>query len=157
MEDIQKYYKNTEKALPHPIVRKFINMNIQPKNAIDLGCGAGRDTIYLIKNGWKVLSIDKEDTREFISSKLDNEELKRFNFKCQHFENIELEKNNLLVANFSIPFCNKNYFNDFWNKISNSILEERIFCWKFFGIKRFMGKRKRKNGIFIKRTSFRII
>lgn len=157
MGEIQKYYENTENALPHPIVRKFISMNIKPKNAVDLGCGVGRDTIYLIENGWKVLSIDREDTREFISSKLDNEEIERFNFKCQNFESIEIEKNNLLVANFSIPFCNKNYFNEFWNKISNSILEERILCWKFFWIKRFMGKNKRANGIFIKRTSIRII
>lgn len=157
MGDIQKYYENTKNALPHPMVKKFINMNIQPKYAIDLGCGAGRDTIYLIKNGWKVLSIDKENIREIISSKLDDEELKNFNFKCQDFENIELEKNNLLVANFSIPFCNKDYFNEFWNKISNSILKERIFCWKFFWIKRFLGKDKRANGIFIKRTSIRFI
>ena len=49
MGDIQKYYENTENALPHPMVKKFINMNIKPKNAVDLGCGAGRDTIYLIK------------------------------------------------------------------------------------------------------------
>lgn len=157
MGDIQKYYENTENALPHPMVKKFINMNVKPKNAVDLGCGAGRDTIYLIKNGWKVLSIDKEDTREFISSKLDNEEIERFNFKCQNFESIELDNNNLLVANFSIPFCNKNYFNDFWNKISNSILEERILRWELFWIKRFMGKNKRENGIFIKRASLRII
>ena len=157
MGEIQKYYENTENALPHPIVRKFISMNIKPKNAVDLGCGVGRDTIYLIENEWKVLSIHREDTREFISSKLDNEEIERFNFKCQNFESIEIEKNNLLVANFSIPFCNKNYFNEFWNKISNSILEERILCWKFFWIKRFMGKNKRANGIFIKRTSIRII
>lgn len=132
MYDIQKYYENTKNALPHLIVKKFINMNINPKYAIDLGCGTGRDTIYLIKNGWEVLSIDKEDTSEIISSKLNNEELERFNFKCQDFENIELEKNNLLVANFSIPFCNKDYFSEFWNKISNSILKERILCWKFF-------------------------
>ena len=129
MGNIRKYYENTENALPHPLVKKFINMNNNPKYAIDLGCGAGRDTIYLIKNGWKVLSIDKENTREIISGKLDNEELKKFNFKCQDFENIELEKNNLLVANFSIPLCNKDYFNEFWNKISNSILKERILCW----------------------------
>lgn len=129
MGNIQKYYENTENALPHPLVKKFINMNNNPKYAIDLGCGAGRDTIYLIKNGWKVLSIDKENTREIISGKLDNEELKKFNFECQDFENIKLEKNNLLVANFSIPFCNKDYFNEFWNKISNSILKERILCW----------------------------
>ena len=132
-------------------------MNRNPKYAIDLGCGAGRDTIYLIKNGWTVLSIDKENTRKIIASKLDNEELENFNFKCQEFENIELEKNDLLVANFSIPFCNKDYFNEFWNKISNSILKERIFCWEFFWIKRFLGKYKRANGIFIKRASVGII
>ena len=138
MEDIQKYYENTENALPHPIVKKFINMNINPKYAIDLGCGAGRDTIYLIKNGWKVLSIDKENTKEIISSKLEDEELKNFNFKCQDFENIELEKNNLVVANFSIPFCNKAYFSEFWIKLSNSILSERILCRNLFWRKRFL-------------------
>ncbi len=130
MEYIQKYYENTKDALPHAMVKKFIKMNIKPKNAIDLGCGAGRDTIYLIKNGWNVLSIDRENTREIIADKLNNEEIKRFNFKCLSFENIKLDKSNLLVSNFSIPFCNKNYFNE-----SNSILKERIFCWQLFWFK----------------------
>ena len=134
MGDIQKYYENTENALPHPMVKKFMNMNSNPKYTIDLGCGAGRDTIYLIKNGWKVLSIDKENTSEIISSKLNNEELEKFNFECQDFENIKLEKNNLLVANFSIPFCNKDYFDEFWKKIANSILKKWILCWKLFGL-----------------------
>ena len=102
-------------------------MNIRPKNAIDLGCGAGRDTVYLIKNGWNVLSIDREDTKEIISSKLDSDGVKRFRFDKQNFENIELEKNNLLVANFSIPYCNKTCFNEFWNKITDSILKDLIF------------------------------
>ena len=146
---MKKYYKNTENALPNIIIRKFIEMKIKPSNAIDLGCGAGRDTIYLIKNGWKVLSIDKEDTGKFISSKLNEEEIKRFRFVRQDFENIELEKNNLFVANFSIPFCKKDCFNELWNKITNSILKERILCGNFFWIKRFMGRNKRTNGIFI--------
>lgn len=149
MNNMKKYYKNTENALPNIIIRKFIEMKIKPSNAIDLGCGAGRDTIYLIKNGWNVLSIDKEDTGKFISSKLNEEEIKRFRFVRQDFENIELEKNNLLVANFSIPFCKKDCFNELWNKITNSILKERVLCGKFFWIKRFMGRNKRTNGIFI--------
>ena len=135
MEDIKKYYKNTVNALPNPIVKKFIDMNIKPTNAIDLGCGAGRDTIFLIKNGWNVLSIDRENTQEIISNKLNNEEIKKFRFKSQNFENVELEKTNLLVTNFSIPFCDKEYFSKFWKKINNSILKNRIFCWQFFGIK----------------------
>ena len=135
MEDIKKYYENTENALPNPILKRFIDMNIKPENAIDLGCGAGRDTIYLLKNGWRVLSIDRENTGEIISSKLDDEERKRFRFVRQDFENIELENNKLLVANFSIPFCQKDCFNEFWNKTTDSILKERILCWKFFWIK----------------------
>ena len=43
--NIDKYYENTQNALPHPLVKKFIGMNISPLKAIDLGCGAGRDTI----------------------------------------------------------------------------------------------------------------
>lgn len=128
MENIKKYYENTENALPNPTVRAIIEMNIKPENAIDLGCGAGRDTVYLIKNGWEVLAIDREDTEKIISSKLNEEEIKNLRFKCQDFENMELEENKLLVANFSIPFCDKNYFNEFWNKIKSSILEGRIFC-----------------------------
>lgn len=117
-------------------------MNNVPKYAIDLGCGAGRDTIYLIKSGWKVLSIDRENTSEFISSKLNNEELEKFNFKCQEFENIELDKNNLLVANFSIPFCNKEHFDEFWNKIANSILKDGFFVGNFFGLNDSWAKMK---------------
>lgn len=135
MEDIKKYYENTKNALPYPMLKRFIDMDIKLENAIDLGCGAGRDTVYLIKNGWKVLSIDREDTKEIICSKLNNEGIKNFRFDCQNFENIELEKNKLLVANFSLPFCKKDCFNEFWNKITNSILKERILCGKFFRIK----------------------
>lgn len=135
MGDIKKYYENTENALPHPMVQKIVDMNIVTGTAIDLGCGAGRDTIYLIKNGWNVLAIDKEDTAEIIKSKLNNEEIKKFKFESQNFENIELEENNLLVANFSIPFCNKSAFKEFWNKISMSISSGRIFCWQFFWTK----------------------
>lgn len=135
MSNIQKYYENTENALPNQIVKKFLDMRIKPGIAVDLGCGAGRDTVYLIKNGWNVLSIDREDTSDIIVNKLDSEEKNKFNFRCQSFEDIKIEKNNLMVANFSIPFCDKSSFNDFWNEVVSSILEERLFYRKFLWIK----------------------
>ncbi|MEE0865258.1 MAG: hypothetical protein U0L98_00395 [Clostridia bacterium] len=85
-----------------------------------------------------MIAIDREDTRSIIESRLNTEELERFQFICQDFENIQLDKNDLIVSNFSLPFCNKKYFNEFWNKIVNSINTGRIFCWKFLWIKRFM-------------------
>ena len=157
MEDIKKYYENTKNALAHTNVKEIVKMNIEPGKAIDLGCGTGRDTIYLIKNGWKVLSIDREDTEEIITKKLNNEEIRNFRFDRQEFENIRLERNNLLVANYSIPFCNKNNFSEFWRKISNSILKERILCRKLFWKKRLMGKKERRNDIPIRRTSIKTI
>lgn len=135
MESIQKYYENTENALPNPTVRKFIEMNIKPQDAIELGCGAGRDTTFLIKNGWKVLAVDKENTKDIILGNLNEEEKMRFTFSCQNFEDIKLEKTNLLVSNFSIPFCNKKKFDGFWRIIKDSILSGRIFCWKLFWTK----------------------
>lgn len=80
MSKIYKYYENTKNALPHKNVQKVLEMDIIPGNAIDLGCGAGRDTIYLIKNGWNVLAIDKEDTKGLIEEKLNENELKNFRF-----------------------------------------------------------------------------
>ena len=119
MKNIEKYYKNTTDAKPNYIIKKFIELKIKPGNAIELGCGAGRDTVCLIKNGWNVTGIDKENVKSRIAAKLETEELKQFKFLKQKFEEIELEKNNLVVANFSLPFCNKNDFKKLWKVCKN--------------------------------------
>lgn len=149
MEKIEEYYKKTENSKPSFFLENFINnVNLEQKNAVDLGCGAGRNTLYLIKNGFKVLAIDKEDTSELIAKKLNSEELKRFKFRCQNFKDIEIDKNNLLVANFSIPFCNKNYFKSFWNKIDKSILKNGYFVGNFLGLNDSWAKTK-KDMVFL--------
>lgn len=131
----EKFYKNTKGIPQNKIVTRFMKMNVIPKKAIDLGCGAGRDTVYLIKNGWTVLAIDKVDTEKIISSQLSQEEKIKFRFEKQEFENIKLEPNNLLIASFSIPFCAKEHFQEFWKRITNSIIKDRILCWKSFWTK----------------------
>lgn len=93
MGNIENFYEKTKNAKPHDNVRKFVEMKVKNGNAIDLGCGAGRDTIFLIKNNWKVTGIDREDTQYIIEASIDAEELEKFKFICQNFENIQLEKN----------------------------------------------------------------
>ena len=134
MRRIEKYYENTKNALPHKNVKEFIKLEKKVGKAIDLGCGTGRDTVFLIKNNWNVLAIDRENTKEIIYDKLNEKEKNRFRFICQSFEEIELEKNDLIVANYSIPFCSKENFNDFWIKIVESINKNGYFVGNFFGI-----------------------
>ena len=135
MNNSKEYYDKTEGSIPHKNIRYFVNkISSKPGNAIELGCGVGIDSIYLIKNDWNVLATDVEDTKERISGKLNKNELKRFRFKKQSFEEIELEKNDLILANNCLSFCDKNKFDELWRKIENSIVTGGYFVGNFFGV-----------------------
>ena len=130
MRNIEKYYDNTQSDKPRNNVQYFINeIQNKPGKAIELGCGAGNDTTYLIKNNWNVIAIDREDVEERIAKRLSIEEIRKFTFQKQDFETLRLEENNLIVANYSLPFCEKDKFEKLWNEIKRSILPDRIFCW----------------------------
>lgn len=131
---MQKYYDNTEKSPANTNLIYCLNtLKPTPGKAIDIGCGAGRDTKYLLKNGWNVIAIDKADLRDRIAKYLTEDDKKRFQFSIQEFENLELEKADLIVANFSLSFCKKNKFNEMWDKIVDNINENGYFVGNFFG------------------------
>lgn len=135
MKSIERYYDNTQSDNPRENVSYFINeIKCKPGNAIELGCGAGNDTVYLIKNNWDVCAIDREDVEERITNRLNKQELERFSFKRQEFEKLKLEKSSLIVANYCLPFCNKNEFKELWDKIKESILQNGYFVGNFFGV-----------------------
>lgn len=134
MNNLERFFENTKDSLPHKNVQMFCQNNIKIGIAIDFGCGAGRDTIFLIKNGWNVISIDKENTKTLIEQSLNNEEKNFLKFMQSEFEDCAIEKNDLFVANFSIPFCKKECFEQLWSKIVDSIRENRILYRKFLWI-----------------------
>ena len=102
-------------------------------SAIDLGCGSGNETVYMVKNGIKVLAIDRQLNQDFILNRLSDNEKKMISFKESSFEDVELPKTKLLTAFFSIPFCNPNNFDELWTKIYNSIEDNGYFVGQLFG------------------------
>lgn len=130
-----RYYDITESDKPRKNVKYFIqNISEKPASAIELGCGTGNDTIYLIKNGWNVLSIDKEDVEDRINKRLNTDEQEKFTFKKQRFEKLQLSPTDLIVANNSLSFCNPQNFNNMWKSIKENILQGGYFVGNFFGI-----------------------
>lgn len=136
MNKWNEYHRITNNIPPRKNIVNFIE---QHKglfgNAIDLGCGAGSDTIYLIENNWNVLAIDATDLENTIKSKLKEEQKEKFNFKVQRFEKLNLPKCDLLISNNSLSFCNKLYFKNMWQEICNSINSNGYFVGNLFGIK----------------------
>ena len=132
MKDWTNYQNETYGDDVCKLLIEFLD-NYKIDNAIDLGCGSGNETVYMIKNGIKVLAIDRQLNQDFILNRLSDSEKRLISFKKSSFEDVELPKTKLLTAFFSIPFCNPNNFDELWTKIYNSIEDNGYFVGQLFG------------------------
>lgn len=137
MTEWREYYNKTVSKSTSKIVLKFFEVGLpnadRERTAIDLGCGTGNDTIYLLKNRYKVTAVDKESEAINILRNKANKEFK-LKYIIDNIENVKLHKASLMVANFSIPFCKKECFEQVWKNIVDGIKENRIFYRKFLWI-----------------------
>jgi SAM-dependent methyltransferase len=104
------------------------------KFAVDLGCGDGRDTVELLRRGWRVLAIDGE--QEAIARLLSRPDVNRDCLETQavRFEEVNLpEQIDLVNASFSLPFCPPEHFPSVWEKIVASLRPGGRFCGQLFG------------------------
>ena len=132
MKDWSNYQKETYGDDVCELLVEFLD-NHKVDNAIDLGCGSGNETVYMIKKGIKVLAIDRQLNQDYILDRLNEEEKQLISFKESSFEDIELPKTQLITAFFSLPFCNPNNFDELWNKIYNTIDNNGYFVGQLFG------------------------
>ena len=132
MIDWIDYQNKTYNNDVHKLLVYFLN-KYKINNAIDLGCGSGNETVYMLKKGIKVTAIDRQLNEKFILDRLEDKEKKNITFLEQDFETAELNKTNAVISFFSIPFCNPNNFETLWNKIYDSIEDNGYFVGQLFG------------------------
>ena len=133
MRDWENFHRITNNKPPRKNIVYFLSKCNITGNAIDLGCGSGSDTVFLIKNKWNVLAIDSSNVEQIIRSKLSNSEQERLKFEVQRFEKLKLSKCDLLISNNSLPFCDKKYFHKMWEEICLNIKNDGYFVGNFFG------------------------
>ncbi len=129
-----RYNERTINKRPKPELIEFVK-NVEHGKACELGPGSGTSTIFLLENNWQVTSYDiNMNSKECIESRISESEKEKFKFVRSKFENIELEKDNdLIVAFNSLPFCKKEYFESFFEKVANSIKPGGYLIGNLFG------------------------
>ena len=120
------FFENNSKLEPHKILVNFIQNNPSIKTAIDLGCGAGRDTKFLVQNNIIVTAIDRVDVTKFLYKDLTEEEKARLNFVQAKFSEIDLPKTDLIISYEALPFCDREALVKLLDKINDSLNEKKI-------------------------------
>jgi tellurite methyltransferase len=129
------FFEKTKNNPPRVHLVNAIKYIKEKEIALDLGAGALRDTQYLLDQGFKkVIAIDKEEIIKNIQKEIGNDRLETMVSSFKDFE-YGNGKYNLINAQYSLPFMEKDYFTEVISKIKNSLKIEGIFVGTFFGDK----------------------
>jgi len=103
----KKYIKKSQLLKPRKPSINLVNHldKCSGKRALDLGCGAGRNTIYLAQNGFKVDALDiAQIALDALHVELKNENLlEKVNIKLTDLDKFEIQKDSYdlaLMCNF---------------------------------------------------------
>ena len=136
MKNATEYYQNSIKRdRPSRLLADFFRLklekNLKEKNAIDLGCGAGNDTVFLLEKGFEVTAIDSEpQVKEVLSRRAENQQ--NLNVVIDDFSKVQLLKADLINANYSLFFVKKD-FNEMLRNVLKSINKNGYFVGNFLG------------------------
>ena len=130
--EINNYYDATEDRNIRPDLQQALGLVIEPKLAIDCGCGAGSDIAHLLANGFVVHAFDIES--ESIS-RCRNRFRDETNLFLSHdgFITFSYPPASLVLADASLFFCPPGEFNEVWDKINNALVPGGIFVGSFLG------------------------
>lgn len=106
-----------------------------PGTAIDLGCGDGTESRFLVQNGWRVHAIDAEPgTAQRVLAGLTGEEAQRIIVQQATFEELtELSPADVVYSGFALPFCTPQVFARLWTMVRASLIPGGWFAGELFG------------------------
>ncbi len=138
--DFVAYYKAVEGRPPRETLLKALSLFAAelppetPRFAIDLGCGDGRDTVELLRQGWQVLGIDAQPEAIARLTSRSNIQLANLQTQVIRFQELEsLPGADLINASFSLQFCPPQTFATFWTKVVAALRPGGRFCGQLIG------------------------
>lgn len=134
-----RYYAVTGERPAWQTVRRAIELfateaSPRPRFAVDLGCGAGRDTRELLNAGWHVLAIDREVAAIAAVEKA-NAKHRRASLEARvaDLAAVDVPACDLVNASLSLPFLPPDAFWRTWQRILAALPVGGRFAAMLFG------------------------
>lgn len=121
---------------PRPRLLLTLDRHCQtPGLAMDLGCGGGRDTLELLRRGWRVDAVDSDPTAIAALRGLEGGAGDRLTILPLAFEDLQPGPNryDLITASYSLPFCHPDRFEDFWESLKRALRPGGVISCELFG------------------------
>ena len=132
------FYDETERRGPSLLLARAINLagNLSvARQAVDLGCGAGKEAQQLMQSGWDVLAVDNEP--EAITRTIANCSGGQAGMLTTCLSDFEclpaLPRSNLIHAGLALPFCRPKSFKQLWDQVLHALEPGGVFVGHFFG------------------------
>lgn len=130
MSKKQEYYRLTQRMPPSPLLVQAFLLLASRKTALDLGCGAGRDTKWLLAQGLEVTAVDHD--AEALAY-LRNLQHPRLHVLQAAFEDVMLTSYDLVHAAWSLPFIQSERFADVFPRIQQAVKPGGLLTGQLFG------------------------
>jgi tellurite methyltransferase len=123
-----------------------------PRLAVDLGAGGGRDTVELLRRGWRVLALDAAPQSAIaIRNRTDLPDDAKLETQTARFEDADWPECDLVNSSFALPICAPDDFPRVWAHIVDSLKPGGRFAGQFYG-DRDSWAGQRENVTFYTRT-----
>jgi trans-aconitate methyltransferase len=125
------YYKLSASKPPHEILSKLDLYLPETGHCLDLGCGVGNGTGFLLERGLSVLAVDADaEAVQIVGHRFPHAEAKR-----STFQDLELDANSfdVVIALFSLFFLPPEAHQIFWAKVVASMKPGSLFAGQFLG------------------------
>jgi len=105
------------------------------RQAIDLGCGAGKETLAMLGAGWNVHAVDSlPDTTERLLAIAPAEAAGRLSIEVWAFQDVRvLPPADLIFAGYSLPFIHPDRFGGFWAVMLDALRRQGVVAVNLFG------------------------
>jgi SAM-dependent methyltransferase len=135
-DDFKDYYEGVKGRPPRPTLVRAAEAFAEPGFAVDLGCGDGRDTVELLRRGWRVLAIDSSEEGVARLRRRDGMlENRALTARVARIEDADWPEAALINASFVLPLLEPEGFARCWTRIGGRMKSGGRFAGQLYGPK----------------------